>query len=139
MTVKASFSTKGFEAYLEDIQRAGKDIDAAATRALQAGAEIVQNEMRALVPVDTGNLLEHIKIRGPFTEGNRNFVEIGVIHQVDYTDAETAKYGNAQEYGWLSGGKYHHGKSYIRAGWDQAKRNAMKAIRESLKAEGMVD
>ena len=134
MTTRASFDLKGMNKYLEDIQKAGVDIDLAAAGALMEGAEPLHVEMKDLVPFDTGDLSSHIQIKGPTREGNITFIEVGVIN----ADANTAKKGNAQEYGWISGGKFHKGKSYIRAAIASKKSAVMKAIRESLKRQGFV-
>ena len=75
----------------------------------------------------------NIVINGPFRDGNRNYVEVGVITD----DAETAKYANVQEFG--SPSKHIPAQPYIRPAIDRKKAAAMRAIRESLKAEGMVD
>ena len=133
MTTHARFELKGLDEYLEAIQQAGQDIDAAAKRALSAGAEILQAEMDILVPKDEGNLQDHIVIVGPFQDGNLNYVEVGVVN----ADAETAIYGNVQEYG--SPSKNIKPQSYIRAAVDRKKSAVKKAIRESLKSEGFVD
>lgn len=135
MTTKAYFSVKGLGEYMEAIQKAGKDIDAAAQRALTAGAPILQGEMQDLVPFDTGDLSDHIQIDGPHQEGNFSYIEVGVVT----ADAETARKGNAQEYGWSSGGKFHPGKSYIRPAIDRKRALVLRTIRESLKAEGLAD
>ena len=133
MTTRARLEVKGLDEYFEAIQKAGQDIDAAARRALDAGAEILHSEMDILVPKDTGNLQEHIVILGPFQDGNVSYVEVGVVN----ADAETATYGNVQEYG--SPSKNIKPRSYIRAAVDHKKNAVRKAIRESLKAEGFVD
>lgn len=137
MTTQAKFDLKGLDEYLDEIQQAGKDIDAAAQRALEKAAPILRDEMQVLVPVDEGNLYEHIKIRGPLQEGNVHIVEVGVIHQLDYTDAKTAEYGNVMEYG--SPSKHIRAQPYIRPAIDRKRAAVRKAIRDSLKSEGMVD
>lgn len=133
MTTRARFDTKGFEQYLEAIARAGEDIDAAADRALLAGAQVLHKEMDILVPKDEGNLQDHIVIDGPHQDGNLHYVEVGVVN----ADAKTAIYGNVQEYG--SPSKNIKPQSYIRASQDRKGAAVKKAIRESLKAEGFVD
>lgn len=139
MTTQAYFTVRGLEEYMDTLLKAGRDIDAAAQRALEKGAPILQSEMQALVPIDEGNLLEHIQIDGPHQEGNYSYIEVGVIHKSGFTDAETARYGNAQEYGWSSGGKFHPGRSYIRPAIDRKRALVLRTIRESLKAEGLAD
>lgn len=138
MTTQAWFTVRGLEEYLESIQQAGVNIDAAAQRALEKGAKILEAEMESHVPVgETGNLLAHVEIDGPHQLGNYSFVDIGVIHNAGLTDAETAIYGNVQEYG--SPSKNIPAKPYIRPSIDSKKSAVAKAVRESLKAEGLAD
>jgi HK97 gp10 family phage protein len=133
MTTRARLDfSRGISAYLEDLQKVGVDIDAAAQGALSKGAEILHAEMDRLVPKETGNLQEHIVILGPFQDGNVSYVEVGVVG----ADAETAIYGNVQEYG--SPSKNIKPQSYIRAAIDNKAAAVKKAIRESLKAAGFV-
>ena len=135
MTTKARLELKGLDEYMDALQKAGKDIDAASQRALSKGANVLQPEMIDLAPEDEGNLKSHIVIDGPYQEGNLNFVLVGVVS----ADAETSRYGNAQEYGWSSGGKFHPGKPYIRPAIDRKRALVLRTIRESLKAEGLAD
>lgn len=140
MTTHARLDVKGLDEYMERIQQAGIDIDAAAQRALEAGGKILHAEMDALVPVGdpdddphSGNLKKHVTIEGPFRDGNVNYVIVGVVR----ADADTAIYGNVQEYG--SPSKHIKPQSYIRAAIDHKKAAVRRAIRESLKSEGFVD
>lgn len=130
--MKTKLSTKGFEEYLENIVQAGKDVDESAKRALLIGAEIIQEEMIELVPVETGNLRDHIKIKGPEQDGNYISVEIGIIHDIRYTDKRTAIYGTVQEYGSAT----NPAQPYIRPGITRARRKAMKAMKDSLIEDG---
>lgn len=138
MTTQAKFEMMGLAEYLEAIAKAGEDVDAAAHRALKKGGEILEKEMERLAPVgETGNLQAHVQLRGPLQEGNFSFVEVGVIHQIDYTGADVAIYGNVQEYG--SPSKNIKAQPYIRPAIDGKKNAVKKAIKDSLKAEGFVD
>ena len=110
MTTQAKLSLKGLEDYLQKVAKFADDFDAAAAEALTIGAETLQDKMIELVPVDTGNLLAHIKIKGPQKDGTFLFFDVGVIHDLAYTDADTARYGNVMEYGSATVGK----QSYIR-------------------------
>lgn len=132
MTTQGAINLKGLDQWLEDLARAGKDVDEAASKAILAGAEVIQLEMRVLAPVDTGNLREHIRIKGPIRDGNYHFVEVGVIHEIAFTDADTARYANAQEYGTSKMAAH----PYIRPGWDGGRRAALAAMKESLQADG---
>ena len=139
MTTKATLEIKGLTELMENIMRAGADIDAAAQRALAKGADILQAEMDALVPVGSaadgdphpGNLKNNITIDGPFQDGNFSYVQVGVVH----ADADTSIYGNVIEYG----SRNRRAQSYIRRAIDNKRAAAMRAIRESLKAEGLAD
>jgi HK97 gp10 family phage protein len=141
MTTKASFNLNGMAKYLEDIVQAGVDIDPAADRALQAGADVLLPEMQRLVPVGDsaegdehpGNLKRNIVIEGPTQAGNLHTIEIGVLD----ADAETAIYGNVQEYG--SPSKHIVAQPYIRPAIDGKKAAVKKAIKQSLVNEGFVN
>jgi len=133
MTTRAKLELKGLDEYLEALQRSGVDIDAAAQRALEKGGVILEAEMEHLVPKDEGNLEENVEIDGPHQDGNFSFVEVGVVN----ADAETATYGNVQEYG--SPSKNIRAQPYIRPSIDTKAAAVKRAIRESLKAEGFVD
>jgi HK97 gp10 family phage protein len=126
-----SIDTKGFEEYLEKVALAGRSVDDAARRAVIAGAEVAKEGMRKRVPVDTGNLQEHIDFTDPELEGNIVFVLVGVID----ADAETARYGNAQEYGTAS----MAAQPYVRPTMDHDAGRIKAAMRAALEAEGLID
>jgi HK97 gp10 family phage protein len=134
MATKGRINTKGFEQYLERIARAGSDIDAAAGRALQAGGDVLLAGMKRRVPKDTRNLEEHLVIDGPHQDGNYIYIDVGIPSD-KRTDAETARYGNAQEYGTSS----MPAQPYIRPTMDEERAKARRAMRSSLKKERMVD
>lgn len=52
--------------------------------------------MARRVPKDTGNLHDSLAVEGPFSEGNWHYVMVGLSSGAD---GETARYGNAQEFG----------------------------------------
>lgn len=130
MTTHGKLEFSGLGKYLEDLAAAGKDIDASAKKALLVGGEPIAKEMIALVPKDTHHLEQKIAVDGPYQDGNLIYVDIGVITD----DAETAIYGNVQEYGSSS----VEAQSYARPGFRRKKAAAMKAMKESLKADGML-
>lgn len=99
MTTQGKFVLNGVAAYLEDLAKLVDDIDAVADEVLLEAGKVIQADMQNLVPVDTGNLYDHIKINGPHQNGNFHYVEVGVIHDLAFTDADTAIYGNVIEYG----------------------------------------
>lgn len=99
MTTQGKFSLAGIDAYLEELAKLEHDVDAVADEVLLEAGKVVQADMQRLVPIKTGNLHDHIQIDGPHQDGNFHFVEIGVLHDLSFTDADTAIYGNVIEYG----------------------------------------
>ena len=122
MTTRARITTQGFEEYLERIVSAGMDVDAAAGEAVIAGGDVLLDGMTRRVPKDTHNLEEHLARGEPKREQNFTYVWVGMRPG---TDAETARYGNAQEYGTSS----MPAQSYIRATRDQDSGKARKAMK----------
>lgn len=131
MVCRVSFSLKGFEEYLEKIAEAGRDVDAAADLANVAGGDVLLDGMLRRVARRTGNLAEHLECTTPKADGNFHYIEVGMPKK---TDAETARYGNVQEYG--SARMPAH--PYIRPTFDEDKAKARKAQRESLKKSGVL-
>ena len=119
---------------MEKLVGAGQNIDDSVDKALMAGAPLIQDEMLARVPFSTGNLAEHIAIKGPERDGNFHSVEVGIIHDINFTDEDTARYGNAQEYGTST----MEAQPFIRPGMDNGKGKANKAMKESLMKDGAI-
>ncbi len=131
MSTRGVFSLKGMEEYLENIAAAGENVDEAAERAVMAGAEVAQRGMQKRVPKDTHNLERHIKIKGPKRDGNFISAEVGVIHDSAYTDADTARYGMANEYGTSS----MAAQPYIRPTLQIDQRKIRAAEKETLEKD----
>ena len=134
MANRVKVSTKGLEDSLEILSQMGRDLDAAAPEILIAGGEVLQAGMIRRVAKDTHNLEEHIKIDGPFQEGNYSYLSVGVIHKLEFTDAETARYANHQEYGSSS----MPPQPYIRPTMKEDAGKIKKAMKESLSKDGVV-
>ena len=128
MTTRAKISTKGFEEYLEKLVQAGRDVDQDIHRALDAGADVAVEGMQRRVRKDTHNLEQHIKKTEVRQEGNYSYIEIGVLD----ADAETARYGNAQEYGTSS----MPAQPYIRPTMKSDAGKIKKAMKNSLIEDG---
>jgi hypothetical protein len=140
MATRGKFELKGLDEYLEAIQQAGIDVDEACAEAISESADILVDGMQDLVPKDTHNLEQNLGRTEPQRDGNLTFVEVGLIGGGGYApDADTARYGNAQEYGYQRGGKFYPPRSYVRAGFDRTKGKVRAKQREVLKAKGMVD
>lgn len=125
---KGQLSLRGLSEYLEDLARAGQDVDAAARRALEAGAQPILEQMKRDVPKDTHNLENHLVADGPHQDGNFVYVDIGIVN----ADEHTAIYGNVQEYGSSS----NKPQPYVRPALKSKRSAAMRAIKQSLKDEG---
>lgn len=130
MATRVRLETRGLAEYLERIAQAGRDIDATAAEALQEGGELLLSGMTERVHKDTHNLEDHLDIDGPHQDGNFHYVLIGLKKG---TDAETARYANAQEYGWSDKQGAKAGKSYIRDTLDHDMAKARKVMREVFK------
>lgn len=130
MATTGRLELKGLANYLEELARAGQDVDAAAKRALDVGAEPILAQMKIDVPKDTHNLEHHLTTDGPHQDGNFIYIDIGIID----ADKHTAIYGNVQEYGSSS----NQAQPYIRPALKGKKSAAMKAMKASLESEGFV-
>lgn len=128
MTVRGKIDLKGLEAWLEDLAAAGNDINAAAARAIEAGQEVALKGMQRRAPKDTHNLEEHLVITKVRIDGNFVYGEVGLIG----ADADTARYGNAQEYGTSN----MAAQPYIRPTMQGDKGKIRKAMRVVLEKEG---
>jgi HK97 gp10 family phage protein len=129
MAVRAKMTTKGFEEYLERLAKANQDIDGITDEALKAGGEILLDGMQRRVPKDTHNLEESLSLEGPERDGNFHYVEIGLSKKVD---ADTARYGTAQEYGTSN----MAAQPYIRPALDEDMAKARRRMRDVFKKRG---
>jgi len=128
MATWVKLTTKGFEEYLENLAKLGKDIDVITDKALKAGGEVLLKGMRRRVPKDTHNLENHLIIDGPHQDGNYHYILVGLVRP----DADTARYGTAQEYGTSS----MAAQPYIRPTIDEDKGKAGKEMLEVFKEAG---
>lgn len=123
MPVRYKLETKGFSEYLERLVQAGKDIDLVADEALAAGGDVLLDGMIQRVPKDTGNLQDHLERSEPEQDGNFHSVTVGLSKSAD---AETARYGNAQEFGTSS----MAAQPYIRPAIDEDMKSARAKMKE---------
>jgi HK97 gp10 family phage protein len=131
MTVRFQMDLKGMAEYLEQIVQAGRDVDAAAAKAVAAGGDVVHGSMLDKVPVLSGNLKSKLERTEPTQEGNFISVEVGMSKN---TDADTAIYGNVQEYGSAT----NPAQPYIRPSFDENKAKVRAAEKAVLQEEGFV-
>ncbi len=139
MPIKTRLTTKGFEEYLEKIARSGRDIDAVADVALEAGGEILLDGMERRVPVGEsphdphpGNLKAHLELMGPVQDGNFHYIDVGLGKD---TDADTARYGNVQEFGSAT----TPAQPYVRPTLDSDMGKAKKAMHQIFVESGMIE
>lgn len=128
MATWVKLTTKGFDEYLENLARAGHNIDMITAKALQAGGGVLLKGMQRRVPKDTCNLEKHLVIWGPKQDGNFIYILVGLVN----ADADTARYGTAQEYGTSS----MAAQPYIRPTLDEDKGQAGKAMLVVFKEAG---
>lgn len=130
MPVKSKLETRGLAEYLEAVAKAGHDVDAVAAEALEDGSEILLAGMQKRVPKDKHNLEHTLAIDGPNQDGNFHFIEVGLLGKGPHkADADTARYGTAQEYGTSS----MAAQPYVRPTIDRDMSKARKAMREVFK------
>ena len=135
MTTKAKLTLTGLDDYLDALQRADKDINQVARAALAEVGGILQSAMIDRVPVDSGNLRDHIKIKTPTKEGDFNYVEVGIIHDVNYTDKQTAIQAIAVEFGSVK----MKAQPFVRPAIASSKNVVNNLVRDRLKCAGLVD
>jgi HK97 gp10 family phage protein len=125
MPARFRLDLSGFDEFLEKLQQIGEDVDAAAARALEAGAAVAAAGMQRRVAVDTGNLQEHIQAGPVELDGNNSTIEVGIIS----ADGKTVRYAMVQEYG-SANVKAH---PYIRPTMAEDKAKIRAAMRAALK------
>lgn len=130
MAVKGKLTLKGLDAYLERLAQAGADVDKSAGQALAAGASVALDGMQRRAPKDTRNLEQSLTATEPKQDGNYVYVEVGLVT----ADAETARYGTAQEYGTSK----MAAQPYIRPTLDEDATRIRAAIKASLEEAGTI-
>ena len=134
MTTSGSITLKGLEDYLEKVAQAGADVNEAAARAVFEGAEVALDGMQRRVPVLTGNLRDHLAIKGPEMDGNYITCEVGILKERSYTDEDTARYANVIEYG----AAHTAAQPYIRPTLQGDAARIRAAMKESLTRDGVI-
>jgi len=130
MATKATITVKGFEKYLEDIFKAGRDVDQIVDKALIAAGDVFLAGMKSRVPVDTGHLLSNVTRTDPLVYANKHVIYVGVL---DGVDKETAIQAVVVEFGSVR----TPAQSFVRKTQDEDKRAARRAMVSVFKANGM--
>ena len=92
-------------------------------KALQAGGEVVLNEMNKNVPVDTGLLKSRLDTKFKGSNVNRK-IDVGILNNKD----RIATYGYYQEYG----SRNMTGKKWIKKSWQKSIKEASNKIGEVI-------
>ena len=93
--MKAYLRLEGLEQYLEELVKAGKDIDRIAEEGLEKGADVFIGGMRRRAPNWT-RIWPFIKKSGMGRDGNKRYIYVGVLRD---TPAENARIANVWEFG----------------------------------------
>jgi len=137
MPIHGIFQLNGLEQYLENIQRAGNDVDVAASEAVDAGAEIVFEDVQANAPVlkkdDPRRVKGQLKSDVYRTEvqhdGDYHFVVVGVDEKKDLPYETFVEYGTSDT----------AAQPFFRPGFDNNRNKVHAAEREILKDKGLVE
>lgn len=125
MKSSLGFNERAFADYLEDLVKAGKDIDAAADAAIKVGGEILLSGMFARAPFLTGELRGKITMIGPENDNGYHYAKIGVYN----VNRETEMYFFYQE----NGSPRNAAHPYIRTTFHQDGQKARKAMINVMK------
>jgi HK97 gp10 family phage protein len=128
---KSRLDLKGFDEYLAKVARAGVDIDPVCDEALSAGGAILLDGMKRRVPKDTHNLENHLTCTDPVQDGTVHYVEVGISQDAD---ANTARYGNVQEFG----SAHTPAQPYVRPTFDQDLGKARAAMRKVFEEKKLI-
>ena len=88
-------------------------------KALQAGGEVVLEEMNKNVPVDTGLLKSRLDTKFKGSNINRK-IDVGILNNKD----RIATYGYYQEYG----SRHMTGKKWMKKSWQATRESAKEEI-----------
>jgi hypothetical protein len=94
---KVTLTLEGFDAYLDELQKAGRDIDLVAEQCLDAGGNVLVAGMQARAPY--GVIKQAIRKTVVMADGNKRYLYLGVLRG---TDAETARIAAVWEFGGRS-------------------------------------
>lgn len=94
MPTRAKLTLDGFDGFLEELVRAGQDIDAIAGEALAAGADVLVEGMQRRAPY--ANIRRAISRSPVRSDGNKVYLYVGVLRE---SGPEIARIAMVWEYG----------------------------------------
>lgn len=132
--LSASFSVSGVDELLRKIEAAGKNIDAACKKAVDAAAPIVQKSMTegAERHRDTGDVVKAIETVKSRQQGNYIYASVGI----DLDKHPEAFEAVFQEYG--DGHSPGFPDPFVRPAVDNNRRQINSVIKSTLKKEGVL-
>ena len=126
----AKFEVSGFNEYFEKLEKLGIDAEKIAKVGLYEGAGIVADEVKASVPVKTGDLRDAMRIQ-------RMVSEEGVVSTtIDFPGYDRNGVPNQLKANMIESGTSTEGKTpFVRPAFNRAKEKARRAIIERCEAE----
>lgn len=126
-------SLSGVNEYLAKIEAAGKNVDEACCKAIDAAMPIIEKPMKdgANKHYRTGEVTRAIETQKAQTQGNYNFGKVGI----DFDKHPEAMHGVFQEYG--DGHSPGFPDPFVRPAFDENKKEVRKIQRQVLKKEGV--
>ncbi len=91
---KVTLTLEGYEEYLDELMKAGKEIDPVAEQCLDAGANVLVAGMQSRAPYNI--IKQAIRKTAIMADGNKRYLYLGVLRT---TDAETARIAAVWEFG----------------------------------------
>ena len=131
--LSASFSVSGVDEFFERIEAAGRNIDDACKKAIDATLPIVEKSMREGAERHrlTGEVVEALETQVAQQQGNYIYGRVGI----DLDKHPEAFEGVFQEYG--DGHSPEFPDPFVRPAVDDNRRTINKTIKQVLKKEGM--
>jgi hypothetical protein len=108
---RVTLTLEGFDEYLDELQKAGQDIDLVAEQCLDAGSNVLVAGMQARAPY--GVIKQAIRKTVVMADGNKRYLYLGVLRG---TDAETARIAAVWEFGGRSSPSPKNPKRHPRPG-----------------------
>ena len=108
---KVTLTLEGFEEYMEELRKAGEDIDLVAEWCLNAGADVLVAGMQRRAPYDF--IKRAVRKTAIMADGNKRYLYLGILRD---TGPEIARIANVWEFGGRSSPGPKAPKRYPRPG-----------------------
>ena len=131
--LSAKFSVSGVEEFFEKIEKAGKNVDAACKKAIDAALPVIEKPMREGAERHrlTGDVVGALEVKEAKQEGNYIYGTVGI----DFDKHPEAFEAVFQEYG--DGHSPEFPDPFIRPAVDDHVREINRTIKKTLQKEGM--